>query len=228
MTHRPQAGPIITSTGDAWEKYLGYGIKRKYPANCTLLHPGAVPDTLYYIQSGEVLISNYAAPETISRLFILRSKCVLGLIGMFTPNTSMVSWVTLEPCVCYLFNRKDIYETIPRELLLSMLEQMGAMSSSMTRRFAQSSGRRLDVRLARMIIHLVDACPKSDPQPPGGLAIVPRVTQEMLSELLGMHPVTLNRVIALLRRKGIIGRFTKNRLEILDFATLKECADCLS
>lgn len=224
MAERPQAGPIISSVGDVWETYLEYGMRRKYPANHTLLHPGTNPDTLYYIQSGEVLVSTYASAENISSLFILRSKSILGLIGLFMPSRSSVSWRTLEPCVCYLFSREDIYERVPRELLLNMLEQMSSMSSSMTRRFAQNA-KRLDVRLARLLIHLAGSCPKADSQPPCGVAIVPKVTQEVVSDLLGMHPVTLNRIISSLRDKGLVGRFSKKRLEILDIEGLKKYAE---
>jgi CRP-like cAMP-binding protein len=225
MTNRPQAGPIIASVGDVWEKYLRYGVRRAYPANRTLLYPGEQSDLVYYIQSGEVLISSYASPESLSRLFILRGRSLLGLIGMFTPSVPMVSWLTLKPCVCYLFTKKDIYEKLPRELLLNMLEQMGAMSSSMSRMFAHGNTKRLDARLARLLVHLTDACPRADAQPPGGLAVAPSVTQEMASELLGMHPVTMNRLIASLRAEGLLGRFTKKRLEILDFNRLVAYAD---
>lgn len=225
MMSTPHAGPIITSTGDVWEKYLHCGVRRAYPANHTLLHPGEKTDLVYYIQSGEVLISNYASPESLSRLFILRGKSLLGLISMFTPNKSAVSWLTLEPCTCYLFTKKDIYEKLPRELLLNMLEQLGAMSISMSRMFAHGNTKRLDVRLARLLVHLTDACPKQAVARPGGLAITPSVTQEMASELLGMHPVTMNRLLASLRAEGILGRFTKKKLEILDFKRLMEYAE---
>ena len=225
MTNRRQAGPIITNIGDVWEKYLHYGVRRAYPAKHTLLHLGEKSDVLYYIQSGEVLISNYVPPESISGLFILRGKSLLGLIGMFTPNRSMVSWRTLVSCICYLFAKKDIYETLPRELLLNMLEQMGAMNSSMSRIFADGTTKCLDARLARLLLHLTDACPRAGAQPPKGLAVTPSMTQEMASELLGMHPVTMNRLIASLRAEGILGRFTKKKLEILDFDRLVAYAD---
>lgn len=223
MEKRPRAGPIITRLSDIWEKYLHLGVKRTYPANHTLLYPGESPGLLYYIQSGEVLISNYASPDS-RHLFILRSGSILGLIGMFTPDKAMVSWLTLEPCTCYLFTKKDIYEKAPRDLLLNMLEQMGAMSSSMTRRFVCGNAKRLDVQLACLLVHLVDTCRGTASQTSGGLCIKPSITQEMVSELLGMHPVTLNRLIASLRAEGILGRFTKKKLEILDYKKLEEYA----
>ena len=225
MTNRPRAGPIIANVGDIWEKYLNYGVRRTYPANHTLLHLGEKPDVIYYIQSGEVLISNYVPPESLSGLFILRSKSLLGLIGMFMPSGPMVSWLTLRPCTCYLFTKKDIYEMLPRELLLNMLEQLGAMSSSMSRICANGKTKHLDARLARLLVHLTDICPRAPAQAPAELVVTPSVTQEMAGELLGIHPVTMNRLIAAFRAEGILGCFTKKKLEILDFDRLVAYTD---
>ena len=46
----------------------------------------------------------------------------------------------------------------------------------------------------------------------------------MASELLGMHHVTLNRVVGMLREQGVIGQFVKNNLEVLDVLALKKYA----
>lgn len=220
-----QSGPIITGIMSGLEEKLSFAEKRSYPANYTLLQAGGEIECLYYVVSGEVLVSNYASPESISRLFIMREKSMLGLIGMFNPNKSMATWRTLTPCVCYLFSRHDIYARAPREMLLSMLEQMAAMSSSMTRRFAQGNIKHLEVRVARLFIHMLDACERAPARAGEALTIAPKITQALASELLSMHPVTLNRILAALREQGIIGRFTKNRLEILDLDALKQYAD---
>lgn len=207
------------------EMLLAFGKKRSYPANHIILHAGEDTGHLYYIASGEVLISNYASQDSISRLFILRENSLLGLIGMFNRNISLASWRTLSPCVCYLLSKEGIYNMVPREMLLRMLEQMAAMSSAMTRRFAQGNIKHLEVRLARLFIHLVDACPHLEGRAGDVVAIAPKITQAMASELLSMHPVTLNKILAALRGKGVIGRFTKNRLEVLDIAALTKYAD---
>ena len=46
----------------------------------------------------------------------------------------------------------------------------------------------------------------------------------MTGYMLSMHPVTVNRILATLRSRGILGRFTKNRLDILDLHALREIA----
>lgn len=222
ITHNnPEAGPIITSEQSPWEAYLSHGVKRDYKANVTLLHPYEPAEYLYYVQKGEVLVSNFASPNSgTSRLFIMREKTIVGLIGMFTPNTVSATWLTLKPCTLYLFDKNTVYNHLPRTLYLTMLEQLGAMSSAMSRRFAQGLAKRLDMRLAQFLLHIIGSCPKVEDERSHMLIVKPNITQEMASELTGMHPVTLNRLLAAFRAEGIVGRFTKHCLEIKDMDAL--------
>ena len=224
--HKPaSSGPILTGNSAPWDAVLSLGMKREYRVNTPLLHPGEKNDYLYYVKKGEVLVSHFASPESISRLFIIRDSAMLGLIGFFTPVVPLASWLTLRPCTCYLFSRECVNERIPRELLLNLLEQLAFMSSFMTRRFAQGMIKRHEVRLARLLIHLIDACPAQSSSRSPGITVIPSVTQEMASELLGMHPVTLNKILSAFRNEEIIGKFTKNNLQILDMQTLTKYAE---
>lgn len=221
----PEAGPIISGTSSIWKDYFKYGVKQDYKANMTLLHAGEVTKYVYYLQKGEVLISNFTSPDSVNRLFIIREQSILGLVSMFSPNASMATWVTLKPCTCYLFDTESVYKRMPRELLLNMLEQLAAMNMAMSRRFSHGNLKCLEVRLARLVIHLVDSCAQPEQRDKNSIVISPNITQEMASELLGMHPVTLNKLLGTFRSKGILGRFTKNKLEIFDMESLLKVAD---
>lgn len=223
MTPSQKIGPIITGSGTPWADHLDLGIRRVYPAGSVLLQSGQKADHLYYIQRGEVLVSIFSGPETISNLFIMRDNSVLGLIGFFTSARTSASWRALQPCTMYLFDRTAVAEKLPRHLLLNLLEQLAAMSSAMTSRFTQGAHKH-ETRLARLLLHLADACGDKTPIGRSGVSLVPRVTQEMVSDLLGMHPVTLNKLLAAFRSEGVIGKFTKNHLEILDTAALRRHA----
>lgn len=50
------------------------------------------------------------------------------------------------------------------------------------------------------------------------------MTQQELALLLGMHRTTLTRILCRLRESGVLGRFTRHELEILDRARLAELA----
>lgn len=223
MRPSEKVGPIITGSSSPWAEHLDAGIRREYPAGAILLNPGERVTHLYYLQKGEVLVSLFPEPENISNLFIMRDDSMLGLIAFFTSARPNASWRTLKPCTMFLFDQESVAEKLPRHLLLNLLEQLASMSSAMTRRFYQGVYGN-EMRLARLVLHLADACAEKTPLGANGLAVSPRVTQEMVSDLLGMHPVTLNKLLAQLRNEGVIGRFTKNRLEILDIAAISRLA----
>ena len=143
MSLTARAGPIITQTCIPWEEFLSYGVRREVQANSTLLSPGDSVESLYYIASGEILISIFSSPETIDKLFILRDGSMLGLIGFFgVCCPTLASRLTLKPCTLHLFDKKAVYESLPRHLLPSLLAQFGSMSKANTRRGTRGSAQR--------------------------------------------------------------------------------------
>lgn len=53
-------------------------------------------------------------------------------------------------------------------------------------------------------------------------AFGPGLTQSELAMMLNMHKVTMSNIISQLKRKKIVGRFTKTEVSILDPVRLKE------
>lgn len=225
MFNKFHPGPIITGTKEHWEKVLHYAQKRHFPINYVIHHPGDTYDRLYYIASGEVIISNYSPVGDINKLFVMRESSVLGVIGMFGDAHAMASWRTLTPCECYIFERDYIFEEAPRELLIDLIQQTAAMTNSVSRRFSKNHMKRLEVRLARLLMHLMDACGTNGTPPANSIIIRPNMTQKMASELLDMHYVTLNRIVTTFKEQGIISDFTKNKLEILNKKILQQYAN---
>ena len=56
----------------------------------------------------------------------------------------------------------------------------------------------------------------------------PRMSQNDVANMLGLHQTTVARLIHRLRKEGVIAKFTKNELQILDMARLRELACCPS
>lgn len=218
-------GPIVKGFCASWEEFLSYGVRREYKANQVLLHPGEKTEHLYFIQKGEVLISRLGALDEIIRINIIREKAMLGIISMMTLTSTLTTWVTLRPCVCYLFSTDCVRNELPGHLLICLLEQLASMSSNMINRFYPNCSKRNEARLARLLLHLVDACSPPDTPPSREIIIAPSVTQEIAGELISMHPVTLNKILAAFRAEGIIGKFTKTKLEILDIESLYRYAE---
>ena len=53
------------------------------------------------------------------------------------------------------------------------------------------------------------------------------MSQSDAAAMLGLHQTTVARLIRRLREKGVIGRFTKSELQVLDVARLREMAHAM-
>ena len=54
--------------------------------------------------------------------------------------------------------------------------------------------------------------------------LCPEISQTALAAALGIHRTTLNRALRKLRKQGIVGEFSRNRLEVFDMEKLKKLA----
>ncbi|MDR1855580.1 MAG: Crp/Fnr family transcriptional regulator [Desulfovibrio sp.] len=198
-----------------WESYLSYAIKREFKSNTYILRPGDKVTHLCYVQKGEVLVTRYFNNAT-KQVFVARDGAMTGFLGLFMRSLPQASWRTLQPCTCWLFPKACVVNGLPQELLLNLLEQQTALGCTMIRRCPPKASRGQESRTAQMLLHIMDICGPGRPRNGGRVNVVPNISQEMVSGLLDMHPVTLNRILATFRTQGIIGKFTKTSLEILD------------
>ncbi len=218
-------GPIMVRKSGLWREHLHLAVRRQYPAGAVLLRPGEYIEYLWFVEKGEVLVSHSLTPDTINGLFLMRENAMLGLLGFFNPAPAFATWVVVKPAVLHLFSREYIYNRLPNVLLLDLLEQFTTLSRSLSRRFVVHAGKAGEARVAQLILHLLEACPDESKNMRGNEgAFVPGITQAMAGYMLSLHAVTLNRILAGLRKRGILGRFTKQRLEIFNLRALRELA----
>ena len=218
-------GPFIRFAESPWNEFLASGLKRSFPAQATILFPGEETRHLYFVRQGEILTTHFFSAEDSFKVNVIGANAVAGVFELFSPFPPRASWQTLSPCVCYLFTREQVERRLPPALMTNLLEQAALMGATMAERFTLRAGKRNDIRVARFLLHFAEADAVQQPQGGPARTIVPSVTQEMSSELLGMHPVTFNRLLAAFRKRGIIGKSKKSGVEILDPAALARYAE---
>lgn len=218
-------GPFVQADASPWNAFLHLGIKRSFKENSVILHPEQNSGFLYYLQQGEMLTTFFTSPDNSLKVNIIGENAIVGIFEMFAPFPVRASWRTLRPCVCYLFSRECIENDLPKPLLTNLLEQCAFMGVSMTGRLARSMNGGNDVRIARFLLHIAEICPLKKSEKKHGITLLPSITQEMSSELLGIHPVTFNRILTDFRGRGILGKSRKSGLEILDINALARYAE---
>lgn len=218
-------GPFIKFSASPWSEFLATGMKRSFPAQATILYPGDQTRYLYFVRQGEILTTHYFSAEDNFKVNVIGANAVAGIFELFSPFPPKASWHVLSPCICYLFTRAQVEGELPPSLMTNLLEQAALMGATMAERFTRRAGKRNDIRLARFLLHFAEAHTGRGQGSGPAITITPNVTQEISSELLGMHPVTFNKLLAAFRKLGIIGKSKKSGLEILDQAALARYAD---
>lgn len=201
------------------------GVQRSFPANAVVLYPEDEIRHLYFVEQGEILTTYFLSPHDHFKLNVIGKNAVAGSFELFAPVPLKSIWRTLEPTVCRLFTKECVETELPKHLLVNLIEQMSFLGGNMVSRFVLGADKRNEVRLARFLLHFVEACRTKEEIEPGGITVVPSVTQELSSDLLGLHPATFNKLLAGFRARGIIGKSKKSGLEILDLDALAHYAE---
>ena len=116
-----------------------------------------------------------------------------------------------------LLSDEDFASQYP-DLMINLVHSLSVHMVIHSQRLAEASLSNSVAQVCRIILELSDRH--------GGRArFSPEMTQQELALLLGMHRTTLTRILCRLREGGVLGRFTRHDLEILDRARLVEMAE---
>lgn len=175
-------------------------------------------DYLYFVHSGMVRTS-FTTPDGLEWIFIYQKDgCIfneLGVLGQhskvfYTCQTDIV--VSLIPSA--VLQSLAFSRDYPH-LLLNLIETLALKESicfSYMTDLARLSARG---RVSQALLALAREHGEAR-------VFVPDITQAEIASMMGLHPTSVARVVRALRSEGIIGAFTKKRLEIVSYDRLRE------
>ncbi|MBS5048869.1 MAG: Crp/Fnr family transcriptional regulator [Desulfovibrionaceae bacterium] len=174
---------------------------------------------LHFIASGSFRLTYLGANgEERGRLHLGRG-CLFNeiptLLGDFRYN---VVFRCLEASEVWRFDtalleNMEFLAAFPH-LIANLLRSMAEKSYTFFYSSMQTSG----TSMRRLCALLLQMCGQNKP----------RMSQNDVANMLGLHQTTVARLIHRLRKEGVIAKFTKNELQILDMARLRELACCPS
>jgi CRP-like cAMP-binding protein len=133
-------------------------------------------------------------------------------------------FLVIEDCTIYTFSRQCIYEEVlPKhpELVMNLVESLAHKLRIVVMQSSDLDC--LPSRVCKMLVYLSEregrkiensskvVCPKG-------------ICQQELASLMGIHRVTLNTVIAQLKKEGVVETISKKALVISDYQRLLEIA----
>ncbi len=191
------------------------------------------PDKLYFITKGTVQLTCTTASGLEWILLFLQQGCIFNEYGILNENSIMnyrcQSDVTVRGIpTSYIFS-EEFSQNYPHLILvlLKVLTIKEAIYYSYVSDLAFASAKG---RVCQALLSLLkDECEQQ--------CIIPNISQAEIATMMGLHQTSLARVVKQLRQEGIIGSFTKKKLEIFSYEKLKsfgytsldmsdDCMDC--
>ncbi len=221
--------PIFENLCPSWEQVTFLGRRCTFVRGQQILDLHARVEGVYFVQEGSVEILLYTSRGPEKALFYVGAGCIFGEVSCFVSgeDSDEASVRARSDCVAYFFSR-ELIEGVIAERYPHLLIELIRASACKIRMYGVLLRDTLNndhfVRVCKMIVYLVHY--KGAPVAAGQrqVSLRPGITQNDLARLMGVHRVTVTKAIGRLKAMGVIHRFSKNVLEIVDFVRLSELA----
>lgn len=199
-----------------WSEVLHLGTRCTFPKGHIIM--GSRLQGVYFISSGRVRLSYLDEEgEECGKLY-LGQGCLFNEIPALASNF----WYTVIFCCldateiwrfdAAVLEDEDFLARHPH-LIANLMRSMARKSSIFFFHLARTRSASSMCRLCDLLVQLSESHR-------GKL----RMSQSDAAAMLGLHQTTVARLIRRLREEGVIGRFTKRELEVLDMERLRELA----
>ncbi|HEY3425061.1 MAG TPA: Crp/Fnr family transcriptional regulator [Negativicutes bacterium] len=215
--------PWIGAQNRIWQSVLRLGQRSYYNKGDIILGIGQHIDHLYYLHVGQVKYGSINSEGNEKIMWYLDKGNTFGAAPFLDKRPVANAITAIDKCEVYSFSRECFNdEIVPKypELITNLMQSMAYKN-----RVAVSRGGDMACLLSRVskILFYV-AQRQSDNQAIGKVICSKGISQQELAFILGVHRVTLNHVIAQLKREGIIGHIGKRNLIINSMERLLKIA----
>ncbi len=169
-------------------------------------------DELFFLDKGQVRLTHFSLDGAEKILWYINRGCLFGETPLFDPLAGEMDslHVCATDCVVYAFSRarvEQLCRTRP-DLILNLLHSMARKLRTLS---SQASSLYVDDVLVRTCKFLAQRLlPDSDP-----LTADPGISRQEMASLLGVHRITLYKVLRQQEEQGLFGPFDRHAVVIL-------------
>ncbi|MBP2640997.1 MAG: transcriptional regulator, Crp/Fnr family [Firmicutes bacterium] len=216
--------PWIGPMNVAWEKVLHLGQKICYPKGSLVTGNGETIDRLLYLYEGKIKLTNIGPNGDEKTVWHFDKGNIIGEVPFIDRRPCWNMFLVIEDCIVYSFSRQCIYEEIlPKnpELVMNLVESLAHKLRVVVMHSSDLDC--LQSRVCKMLVYLSE---REGKNVKGSVKVACQkgICQQELASLLGIHRVTLNTVIAQLKKDGVLETISKKSLVINDYPALLELA----
>ena len=206
-----------------WREIIHLGERKLLPKHHELGNTG--DETFFFLNRGSLRLSCVAEDGQERVVMIMEEGVLFGEITfMHKSSVHFHSLRTLSECEVFIFPNTllddvDFCRQYPL-LILNLVRSLGVKAGAFFSQIYDSN--LLDTRgqICRMLSHIWREQGEA-------AAVNPDLSQIDVANILGIHRSSVCRVIRELRDEGVIGRFSKTRLEVLQPQALMEHGEML-
>lgn len=208
---RTQLSYFMYNDPEPWEKLIDYGTAIRLEKGKSLQEN---IQYVYFIREGVIRFSRLTGKEVMPLFYLGRGSLCFEMhaIGHISASSDCCA---LEDCSLIRFPTKRLRQLVVENPHVGFLiaESIGIKYSVLLTRVTEMGTQHLLRNIARLLLDMVSFFNFSR-------IITPSISQRELAEFFCVHRSSVNRAIAVLREKNIIGDYTKSRLEIRDLPAL--------
>jgi CRP/FNR family transcriptional regulator len=207
---------------DALKQVAERTVARKYRKGSILFVQGEEGERCFAIVSGTVKLSAYHADGREAVLAVLGPGDVFGELALFDEAPRSADASALEDAELLSLDRKGLNEAIAKnpEIATALLRVLGRRLRQANEAFQDIAFFDVPGRVARRLADLADTYGVEAEE---GVMIDIFLSQESLAQMVGATRESVNKALALLKRRGLVARAGK-RYYISDVSRLRSRA----
>lgn len=214
---------LFGDLGDrAIAEIAGRIVERRYRKGNVIFVQGEPGERCFVISSGTVKISAYHPDGREAVLAVLGPGDVLGELALFEQAPRSADASALEDSVLLSLDAKNLNEAILAypQIAVALLSVLGTRLRQSNEAFQDIAFFDVPGRVARRLADLADA---HGVEAAEGTLIDISLSQESLAQMVGATRESVNKALALLKRRGLVAR-TGRRYVVSDVRRLRDRA----
>ncbi len=212
---RPQLSYFLHNDDDLWGKHADLGAPIRLTRGENLHYE---TQYVYYIKEGLLRFSR-VVDRGLLPLFYLGRGTLCFEMHIIGHSAVPSEYKAIEECHLIRFPTQLLRQHVFKDPYISfaLMESIGAKYSILLTRLNEVGSHKLERNVARLLLDMASYHRFQS-------IFSPCLCQRELTAFFRVHRSSINRAIAGLREKQIIGVYTKSKLEILDLSRLIEAA----
>lgn len=199
------------------KEYVGLGTIRSFSKGVSLVLPGEHPRALMYIISGKIRVDAIDDSGRSKLMFIFNKGS--SAVTIFMGEKHEFCFTALEKSTICFFSKSQLLNVfeLDKEIIFDIMKNLITKANFFMRESISLCKYKPAQRILRLLYNM---CIDQGQQDKDIWRIKTGISQKIIGEITGTHPVTVSRLLGMLKREKLISK-NKDDIIVYDLAKLE-------